>query len=245
LQLYILFGYTTEEIYDIFKEYSKSIKYVEIKNILKLIYGILIKRKIIVKGLNSGNIIKEIINKKCIEKGIKNINEIKMPLLIPTVDLYTGKVYYFSSKEKRGKISDDIIFESNENIGKIVQASCSYPLVFEPCKLKNKEFIDGGIRENIPWRANLKMGADKVISVVFEKDLLENCCNNIIDVIDNSINILKHELSNYELFGADYLIKIKTKNVGLLDISKIDELYKLGYYTTKKQIEKIKKLMRK
>lgn len=234
------FGYSPEEIFNIFKEYSKNIKYIEIKNILKLIYGILVKRKIIIKGLNSGNIIEEIINKKCFEKGIKKINEIKKSLLIPTVELRTGKIYYFSSKQIRGKISDEIIYASDVNIGKAVQASCSYPLVFEPCKIENKELIDGGIRENVPWKGTIQMGADKVISVVFEKDLLENCCNNIIDVVDNSINILKHELSSYELQGVDYLIKIKTKNIGLLDTSKIKQLYELGYYITKKQIKQIK-----
>ena len=236
----MLFGYSPEEIYYIFKEYSKNIKYIEIKNIFKLIYGILIKRKIIIKGLNDGNIIKEIINKKCSDKGIKNINEIKMPLLIPTVDLHTGKMYCFSSKEIRGKISDKIIYKSNVSIGKVVQASCSYPLIFEPCNIESKELIDGGIRENIPWKGSIQMGADKVISVTFEKDLLENCCNNIIDVVDNSINILKHELSSYELQGTDYLIKIKTTNIGLLDTNKIKQLYELGYDITKKQIKKIK-----
>ena len=234
-------GYSPEEIFNVFKEYSKNIKYIEIKNILKLIYGILIERKIIIKGLNSGNIIKDIINKKCKEKGIKNINEIKMPLLIPTVDLHTGKIYCFCSQEIRGKILDNIIYENYINVGNAVQASCSYPLVFEPCKFNNYELIDGGIRENVPWKETMKMGADKVISVVFQKDLLENCCTNIIDVVDNSLNILKHELSNYELLGTDYLIKIKTKNIGLLDTSKIDELYELGYKTAKKQITHIKK----
>jgi len=236
------FGYKAEEIYNIFKEYSKSIKYVEIKNIFKLIYGVLIKRKIIIKGLNSGSIIEEIINKKCLERGITRINQIKIPLLIPTVDLHTGKVYCFSSKEIRGEISDDIIYESNVKIGKAVQASCSYPLVFEPCNVKNKELIDGGIRENVPWKSTIKMGADKVISVVFEKDLIENCCTNIIDVVDSSINILKHELLNYELKGAGYLIKIKTQDIRLLDVNKIHELYQLGYSTTKKQMRKIKEM---
>jgi len=232
-------GYNTNEIYNIFNKYSKNIKYFEIKNILKLLYGIILKRKIIIKGLNSGNIISEIINKKCLEKGIKQINEINIPLLIPTVDLNSGKIYCFSSKEIRGKISDDIVYKSDVEIGKAVQASCSYPLVFEPCKFDNKELIDGGIRENVPWKSTIKMGADKVISVIFEKDLLENCCHNIIDIVDNSINILKHELLNYEMEGTDYIIKIKTKNIGLLDTSRIKELYELGYKTTKKQLKNI------
>lgn len=37
------------------------------------------------------------------------------------------------------------------------------------------------------------------------------------------------ELSNYELYGADYLLKIKTKEVSLLDSSEINYLYNQGY----------------
>ena len=41
-------GYRPEEIYNLFKKYSKKIKYVDFKNILKFIYGIFVKRKIII-----------------------------------------------------------------------------------------------------------------------------------------------------------------------------------------------------
>lgn len=65
-----------------------------------------------------------------------------------------------------------------------------------------------------------------------------HCCNNILDVITTSFDLLCHELSNYELDGADYLISIKTPPVSLLECSKIDELYVLGYRQTKDYIRK-------
>ena len=51
------------------------------------------------------------------------------------------------------------------------------------------------------------------------------------------MDILSYELSNYELAGADYLLSIKTENIELLDISKIEYLYKLGYNIAKKMIK--------
>ena len=73
----------------------------------------------------------------------------------------------------------------------------------------------------------------------------ENYCKNIIDVVSSSIGILCHELSNYELQGADYLLKIKTKEkIGLLDTTKIDYLYQLGYKTAKSNIREIKNIMK-
>ena len=86
------------------------------------------------------------------------------------------------------------------------------------------------------------MGADKVISVIFENNIKQKCCSNIIDVVSNSIGILCNELSNYELMGADYLLKIKTPEVSLLDVSKIENLYQLGYVQTKEKIKEIKNI---
>ena len=46
-------GFTPEEIYKIFKKYCRNIKYVEAKNVLKLILGLLFTGKIIIDGLKS------------------------------------------------------------------------------------------------------------------------------------------------------------------------------------------------
>lgn len=237
-------GYKPEEIYELFKKYCKKIKYVDFKNILKAIFGLILKREIIIDGLNSSNKIEKIINDACLQKNVKNINQIKKSLIIPAVDLNDGKIYLFSSKENRKTYSDDMEYVYNANIGMAVQASCSYPGVFSPYKYKNTKLIDGGIRENIPWRVTKINGADKVISIIFEKEINnKNNKENIINVVSRSIDILSHELSNYELAGADYLLKIKTKNIELLDISKIDYLYNLGYKIVKKEIKKIKTII--
>ena len=135
-------GYTYEEIYLLFRKYSNKIKYIEGKNILKFIYGIIFKRKIIINGLNTGKVIEEIVNEAALEKYIKKISDIKIPLLIPSVDLHTGKIYIFMSHSKRIKFSDEIIYDTQINIGKAVRASCSYPLIFSPCKYNNTELID-------------------------------------------------------------------------------------------------------
>ena len=226
-----------------FKKYSKKVRYIDFKHIFKIICGILIKRRIIINGLNSGEIIERLINKACSEKGVYNIGEIEIPLLIPSVELHTGSIYCFSSKMSRRHISDRIIYINNINIGRAVRASCSYPVIFSPCPYLGLELIDGGIRENIPWKETKHLGADKVISVVFEQELSDDCCNNIIDVVSNSMNILTHELSDYETNGTDLLLKIKTKEISLLDMKRIDELFELGYRAAKKNMTKIKSML--
>ena len=62
--------------------------------------------------------------------------------------------------------------------------------------------------------------------------------------MSSSIGILCHELSNYELEGADFSLEIKPKGkIGLLDTTKIDYLYQLGYKTAKNKIGEIKKVL--
>lgn len=236
-------GYRADEIKEIFQNNYKKIKYIEIKKIIKLIYGIIFKRKIIIDGLNSGEKIEKIINKYSEKKNIYNINQIKKKILIPSVDIDTGKTYYFSSindAKNNREFSDKIIYVNNISVGKAVHASCSYPGIFSPCQFKNIKLIDGGIRENTPWKEVKKNGVSQVICVTFVENSKVKQEKNVFDILENSIKILNHELANYELKGVDFLIKIKSKQVGLLEVEKFNYLYELGYKTGKKFILKNK-----
>lgn len=234
-------GYSSDEMLKFFKKYAKKIKYVDPKNILVLLINLFIKRKIVIKGFNEGTIIERLLNKELNKKNIKNISNIKKELLIPSIDINTGEINVFISKENRAKYLDNIIYINNVNIGKAVRASCSYPVVFSPCKIDGKQLVDGGLRENVPWKLTKEKGADKVLSIIFDEEKnKKNYCKNILEVASNSLGILCHEISNYDLEGADYLLKIKTEKVQLLDYKKIDELYLKGYEQTKNKIKEIK-----
>ena len=52
-------------IYLWFKKYCKQIKYVDAKNVFKLILGLIFRGQIIIDGLNSGKKIEKIMNKIC------------------------------------------------------------------------------------------------------------------------------------------------------------------------------------
>ena len=232
-------GFNSDEIYFIFKKYCKKIKYVDWKNILKLIGGLIFKRKIVIDGLNSGKEIEVLLNNMCRQKHLYNISDFKMPLIIPTVDICNGKVVCFSSFKNEKRYLSNTVFINSMNIGKAVRASCSYPVVFSPSNFRDTKLIDGGIRENIPWRELKEIGTDKVLSVVFNDEIDGSCFNNIIDVASRSINLLCKELANYENLGTDYLLQINSKKIGLLDMSKIDELYQMGYEEMKKCINSL------
>ena len=228
-------SYTTEEIYNIFKKYVNEIKYIDLINIKKFFKNLITFKGIQIDGLNSGTKIKKLVTKVCMQKGITNINQVKMPLVIPAVNLRTEELYVFSNNILENR-SSNIKYINNIDLGTAVQASCSYPGVFSPCRYKQDLLVDGGIAENIPWRETKRAGADKVLSIVFTDKTPKKCCDNIFEVINKSFSILCKELAEYEWDGADYLLKIKEPKVGLLEKKKMNELYQEGYIQTKQKI---------
>lgn len=235
-------GYTSDEMWNMFQRYCKKIKYAEWKQILKLILGLILKREIIIDGLNTGKVIERIIENICKESKITNINQIKMPLLIPMVDVQKGTVYIASSLQTRRNLLDNTKIITDIPISTAVRASCSFPVVFSPCKFNEIQLVDGGIRENLPWKSLRNIGADEIYGIAF--DTIHNekqCCQNLIDVATRSIELQGRELSSYERQGIDNLILINLNKISLLDNSKINLLYEKGYKQAKKQLKKLEK----
>lgn len=236
--MYVL-GYNSDEMWKMFIKFVPKIKYYQWRNIFKLILGLILKREIIIDGLNSGKVIENIIEDICSNNNIYNINQIEMPLLISMVDLQTGIVYIASSKENRMVLSDKVKYITDIPIGKAVRASCSFPVVFSPCKYQGLDLIDGGTRENLPWKGLKEIGADEIWGIAFNTTFKEkDCCTNIIDSATRAMELQGRELAMYEKAGIDNLITINTKKISLLDSSKAEELYKIGYEQAKKQIKK-------
>ncbi len=235
-------GYSSDEMWKLFKKYYKKIKYVEWKQVIKMILGLIFTRRLVIDGLNSGKVIEKIINEICKKSYVENINEIKMPLMISMVDLQKGTVYIASSQEKRKVLQDNTKYISDIPIATAVRASCSFPVVFSPCKFDGLQLIDGGTRENLPWKGLKEYGADEVYGIAFDTILEKNqCCKNMIEVAARAMELQGRELANYEKEGIDHLITICLKKVALLDSNQIDELYKMGYEETKKQLNLLKK----
>lgn len=133
---------------------------------------------------------------------------------------------------------------SDVAIGKAVRASCSFPVVFSPCDYGDTKLLDGGIKENIPWRELKAIGCDKIISVDFKNQHKKQCCDNVIDVAARSFELMSEELYKYEIEKIDFLHTIELKNVALLEMDKMEEIYKEGYLQTKNKMEEIKKYIK-
>jgi len=238
-------GYTSKQMIELFKQYGKDISKIDFLIIIKLIVGLIFKREICIEGLNNGNKLGKLIQEQAEKKNVKLIKDIKMPILIPSVNLCNGSIYVFSSQKNNRNYSDEEKIEDNIEIGKAVQASCSYPGIFCPTNILGRKLVDGGVRQNTPWKELKEIGADKIISVTFSENKKEKDKINILDCITGSMGIMMHELYNYEIQGIDYLLNIKTDDIGLLETDKIEELYNIGYKVAKRENTQIKEYLKK
>lgn len=235
-------GYSTDKIHDIFRANVRKIRYVDFENIKRITKNFFSGKELKIDGFNSGIIIKNLVDRYCFKKGISNIKQIKMSIVIPAVNLCTEELYVFSNNIIQNR-DRDIKYINDISVGTVVQASCSYPGIFSPCRFENNLLVDGGIAENLPWRETKKAGADKVLSIVFV-DKEKKRCDNIYDVLDKSFSILCSELADYEWDGTDYLLKLYMPKVGLLAKGRQEELYELGYKQTKDKISDIVSCLR-
>ena len=228
-------GYSPYHIYRLFKKYSKDIAKINTKPILK---SYMLNKRITLKGLKTGNSVEEVFDEVINKQGIYQMKDIKMPVVIPTVDLMNCKEYIFTNNppEEKERYITDI------TVGKAIRASSSFTAVFSPCEYKEHAFIDGGALDNIPVEEVKKQGADIVIGVKFRSDEITQD-SNIMDMTMKTIDIMGEKISEKNLKQANYILDVYTDKTGLLDIEKLDSCYRYGYNAVIENLDKIKEVI--
>ena len=128
--------------------------------------------------------------------------------------------------------------------GTVVRASSSFPAIFCPCEFQNHLFLDGGTSDNIPVNEVFAQGADKVIAVKF-KPISVDSRSNMMDIVMRTIDIIGNKIVEEDIKKSNLILTIPTDNdMGLLDISKIDDCFKYGYETTVKRMDEIINLLK-
>ena len=235
-------GYSPYYIYILFKKYAKDI--VNQNSILKVtsIGNFMANKKGNFQGFYTGEEIENGFNNIALRKGVKKISDIKMPIVIPTVDVQDSKKYIITNKIPE-KSSPNTEYINNIDIGKAIRASSSFPVVFNPCEYNKHRFLDGGILDNFPTTEVKKQGVDKTITVNFKADDIDEN-SNIMDIVMRTIDIMGNKISEENISNSDMVLTIQTDKTGLLETEKLDECYKYGYRQTIEQIDKIKEIIK-
>ena len=234
-------GYSPYYIYILFKRYAKDL--VNRNSISKVtnIGSFMANKKLNFQGFYSGEEIEECFNNIAARKGIKTISDIKMPIVNPTGDVQNSKKYVITNNIPK-KTCSNTEYINNIGIGKAIRASCSFPVFFSPCEYNEHKFLDGGILDNFPTIEVRHQGADKMLTVNFKADDIEES-SNIMDIVMRTIDIMGNKISEENISNSDMVLTIQTDKTGLLETEKLDACYKYGYRQTINQIDKIKDMI--
>lgn len=236
--LYAL-GFSPYYIYVLFKRYSKIMVEIGGSVVANGIGGFVRNKKLTISGLRTGDSIENAYNDIALKKGVKMITDIKMPLVIPAVDIKSGKEYLFTSLNN---VSGEK-YINDTTLGVAVRASSCFPVIYSPCQYKGHYFLDGGVLNDTPTSEVRELGADKVISIVFESNTIGEE-SNMMDITVRCLDIMSRKISERGLNTSDYILEINTDGTGLFDVEKIDLCYKLGYMQTIKKIDEIKGVLK-
>lgn len=153
----------------------------------------------------------------------RNFEELKIPLFVTATDLNNGKPVYFSE----GDLFDPVI------------ASASIPVLFQPVKIGDISYVDGGVLDNLPIRP------------------IENKCRILIGSFVNAVGYMKkvsgliniaertfmlsmskevyEKSKKFDLFVAP----LELRNYKLLNPEKAQELFEIGYNATNQKLAEI------
>lgn len=139
-------------------------------------------------GVLKGDALQLYVNKMV---GQTPIEKLKKPFGAVATDLNTGAPVLF----QRG------------NTGLAVRASSSVPGVFQPVKINDRQYVDGGLVSPVPVRFAREMGADFVIAVNISSQPDSQNAVSSLEILMQTFTIMGQSLNTFELKGADVVIK--------------------------------------
>ncbi len=146
---------------------------------------------------------------------------LKKPLFVTATQVNKGKAKVFS----KGPLIKPLL------------ASSSIPVLFNPVTIRNKQYVDGGITDNLPIKP-IKNKCDKIIAMhcnPIEKNFEAGSWRDLMErSLLIAITINSHRAKN----KCDVFIEPPgVANYRVLDVKSARQIYEVGYDYTRRQIE--------
>lgn len=151
----------------------------------------------------------------------KTFEELKIPVIIAASNISKGKIEYFS----QGELHKPLI------------ASASIPVLFNPVKINDDYYVDGGLLDNFPVKA-VEKDAEKIIGVDVCPINYQDKFTSIKSIAIRSFYLAINRNVDIESKRCDLFIALDKLNLyGILDVKKNEEIFTLGYTETKKALK--------
>ena len=157
------------------------------------------------------------------------IEDLKMPLGIVATDLQTG---------------DGILFRRGD-IATAVRASSAVPSVFEPVRIGNKDYVDGGLVSPVPVRSARQMGADIVIAVDISSRPEDAKTSDMLKVLLQTFSIMGKSISQLEMAQAEVVVRPALPDVGSAEFTARQKSIEAGRAAMKMALPALKAALAK
>jgi NTE family protein len=161
---------------------------------------------------------------------IRDFNQLPTPFLCIATNIETG---------------EEVLLNKG-NLAQAMIASAAFPSLFSPIEIDGKLLVDGGVVNNYPIKEVRNLGADIIIGVDVQDDLLDRHklkdATRILVQITNlqSIDKMKRKVKNTDIY-----IKPDIKEYGVISFDKGEKIIRRGEDATFAVYEKIKALVEK
>lgn len=152
------------------------------------------------RGLIRGEALARFIRDKT---GGKGIEQMALPLGIVATDLSDGS---------------PILFRSGDT-GTAVRASSAVPAVFQPVRIGQREYVDGGLVSPVPVRFAREMGAQLIVAVDISSPPEKDPPGDAFRMLMQTFSIMGRSINVFELREADVVIRPRLDGVGSADFT--------------------------
>jgi NTE family protein len=144
-----------------------------------------------------------------VNRAVQNypLERLRIPFLAVATNVQTG---------------DEVAFATG-NTGKAVRASCSIPGVFQPVRIGDKTYVDGGVVSPVAVDAAKKAGADVVIAVDISAGVARALPQGILETILQSIDIMYTKIAAVQIKNADVVIRPRVSHINSSDFDRRHE----------------------
>ena len=112
--------------------------------------------------------------------------------------------------------------------GAAVRASSAVPAVFQPVRIGNREYVDGGLASPVPVRFARQMGADLVIAVDISTPPDGAPTGDVFKMLLQTFSIMGKSINQFELKDADVVLRPRLQGVGSADFAARSRAIALG-----------------
>ena len=156
---------------------------------------------------------------------VQTFEELRIPLAVTATDFSTGEGVVFHS----GPLADP------------VRASCAYPGMFLPVKIRERLLVDGMLAHAVPTVPLRQMGAERVLAVHLKGKWTSEGPKHLFDVIGQCFAIAQQMNSNTWRQAADLVIEPDVNGYKYDAFEHSAELVRAGEVVARAAIPEIRK----